>query len=126
MRVLISTLQYNILALKKLAVETPQKSVQWGNKVRCRWLFKTWDSNIPIMAPNDIRNQVTKMTYKMNALCRFTASSKDHDVPDSKHGLGCAHSEKLSSERTKKQHVFLLSQNSFNMFHEASVIMKNF
>jgi len=66
--VLISTLQYNILTLKNVAVEISQKGVQWGNKVRCRWLFKTQDPDTPIMASNDIRNQVIKMTYKMNFL----------------------------------------------------------
>lgn len=43
----------------------------------------------------------------MNSLCCFTASSKESEVPDSKHVSGRALSEKLSSERTKKQHIFL-------------------
>lgn len=68
---------------------------------------KTWEPNIPIMPPNSIRKQETSVTSKKNSLCCFTASSKENEVPDSKHVSGRAVSEKLSSERTKKQHIFL-------------------
>lgn len=79
------------------------------------------------MAPDDIRNQVTKMTYKVNALCWFTASSKDHKVPDSKQDSGCVLHEQLSSERKKQKNkknpsMYFWSRSSFNVFHEASVV----
>ena len=63
------------------------------------------------------------MTYEMNALCQFTASSKDHEVPDSKHAQA-APSLRSCHQKEQESSTYFLSGNSFNIFHEASVVME--